>query len=112
MCPVTVFSGSCVYQKNVGYRTSELAPLLYWLAVREPGHLYLGAVSQQRNVPPEPHFYGIAVFFPYFDKDGKFSVAVFENARETTLEAFIAINGDSFTNLVRVRVPEADRFDP
>ena len=109
---VTVFSDSCVYQKNVGYRTRELAPLLYWLAVREPGRLYLGAVCRQNNVPPQPSFYGIAVFFPYFSKDGSFSVAVFENARETTLEAFIAENGDSFTNLARVLVPESDRFDP
>jgi hypothetical protein len=109
---VSVFSDSCVYQKNVGYRTRELAPLLYWLAVREPGYLYLGAVCRQNNVPPVPSFFGIAVFFPYFKEDGSFAVAVFENARETTLDAFIAQNGGSFTNFARVRIPESDRFDP
>jgi hypothetical protein len=108
----SVFSDSCVYQKNVGYSTRDLAPLLYWLAVSEPGHLYLGAVCRQNNVPPVPSFFGIAVFFPYFNRDGSFSVAVFENARKTTLEAFIAQNTGSFTNLARVRVPESDRFDP
>jgi len=80
--------------------------------VREPGRLYLGAVCRQSNVPPQPSFYGITVFFPYFNKDGSFSVAVFENARETTLEAFVAVNGESFTNLARVLIPESDRFDP
>ncbi len=100
------------YQKGVGYQAGTIAPLLYALAVTEPGHFYLGAVSRERGEPPLRQFHHIAAFFPYFDKSGKFAIAVFESASETTIESFCARNSDAFVNLVRIRVPEAGHFEP
>ncbi len=105
-------SGIPPYQVNVGYRASALAPLLYYLAVTEPGHFYLGAVSRERGEPPLRQYHHVAAFFPYFAQDGRFTVAVFESAVETTIESFTARNADAFVNLVRVRLPEAGNFEP
>lgn len=100
------------YQKDVGYRAGEVLPLLYILAIREPGHLYLGAVSRERGVPNLRQYHHVAAFFPYFDSDGRFAVAVFESAVETPAGVFFRKNADAFINLVRIRIPEAGRFDP
>lgn len=97
---------------SVGYRSEALEPLLYWLAVNEPGHMYLGAVSRERGDPPLRQFHHIAVFFPYFTTDGQFSVAVFESAVETPLSLFAFRNADAYIHLVRIRVPEKGRFNP
>ena len=109
---VEPFSGVPFYEKNVGYPAASLAPLLYYLAVTEPGHFYLGAVSRERGKPLLRQYHHVAVFFPYFDASGKFAIAVFESAEETSMQSFIARNGDAFVNLVRVRVPEKGYFEP
>ncbi|ULQ60558.1 hypothetical protein K7I13_04510 [Brucepastera parasyntrophica] len=109
---VSVLAGRPGYFKNVGYEMQDLLPLLYWLAVHEPGHLYLGAVSRERGEPPMRQFHHVAVFFPHFDKNGTFSVVVFENAEETDINRFIRVNSDAFINLVRVKIPEDGFFDP
>ena len=100
------------YQLSVGYRAGALAPLLYYLAVTEPGQFYLGAVSRERGNPPLREFHHIAAFFPYFDETGKFTIAVFESAAETTIESFSSRNQDSFVNLVRIKIPESGHFEP
>lgn len=100
------------YQQGVGYRAGALAPLLYYLAVSEPGHFYLGAVSRERGDPPLREFHHIAAFFPYFDESGKFTIAVFESAAETTIESFSSRNADAFVNLVRIKIPENGHFEP
>lgn len=97
---------------DVGYRPDALEPLLYWLAVNEPGHMYLGAINRERGDPPLRQYHHIAVFLPYFTPDGRFSVAVFESAVETPLDLFVSRNADAYIHLVRVRVPEKGRFNP
>ncbi len=109
---VEPLSGLPPYMGNVGYRATALAPLLYHLAVTEPGHFYLGAVSRDRGDPPLRQYHHVVAFFPYFDESGRFTVAVFESAAETTLESFSARNSDAFVNLVRVRLPDAGAFAP
>ncbi len=109
---VEPFAGGSGYEKNVGYRAEELMPMLYWLAVRESGNFYLGAVSSERGEPKMRQYHHVAAFFPYFEKDGSFQVAVFESAAETRIDVFINRNAGSFVNLVRVRVPEAGYFQP
>lgn len=106
------FSGLHGHEQNVGYRVTDALPLLYWLSLVEPGHLYLGAVSREVGEPALRTYHHIAVFMPYFDADGQFACAVFENAEETSIEAFTAANRDAWVHLVRVRAPETGRFAP
>jgi len=106
------FAGGTGYEKNVGYRAEEILSLLYWLAVRESGNFYLGAVSSERGAPLLRQFHHVAAFFPYFEPDGTFKVAVFESAAETPVTAFISRNAGSFIHLVRIRSPEAGYFQP
>ena len=109
---VEPFSDSCVFVKNIGYRTRELLPLLYYLAVKESGYFYLGAVSDEEGVPPLRQYHHIVAFFPFFDANGKFSVSIFESAVETPVSDFIKANDESNTNLVRIRIPESAYFRP
>ncbi len=109
---VEPFAGSTSYKKNVGYRAEEILPLLYWLAVKESGTFYLGAVSNERGDPILRQFHHIAAFFPYFENDGTFKVAVFESAAETPIDTFIRRNTGSFIHLVRIRAPESCCFQP
>ena len=109
---VNPFSGASGYKPAVGYRMSELVPVLYWLAVRERGHLYLGAVSRERGTPPLRQYHHIAAFFPWFDSTGRFRLTVFESAAETESAEFVSRNADAWIHLVRVRAPEAGYFVP
>lgn len=97
---------------GVGYRANALEPLLYWLAINEPGHMYLAAISRERGDPPLRQFHHIAAFFPFFTEDGQFLVTVFESAVETPLALFVSRNADAYIHLVRIRVPEKGRFNP
>lgn len=109
---VDPFPGMTPFVRNVGYKVKELYPLLYKLAVREPGNFYLGAISRERGNPPMRQYHHVVAFFPRFDRDGQFSVAVFESAVETPCDVCIAKNADAFAYLVRVRAPEAAYFEP
>ncbi|MDR2553687.1 MAG: hypothetical protein LBD31_11065 [Treponema sp.] len=96
---------------NAGFSVEGLRPLLYTLAVNEPGWLYLGSVSQERGPRPvQRQYYHEAVFLPYFDETGAFRTAVFESAAETSLTGFIARHPGAMINLVRIPVEGA--FDP
>jgi hypothetical protein len=109
---VDTFSGQTPFVKNVGYRVSELYPLLYALAIREPGNFYLGAISRERGNPPMRQYHHVVALFPRFDRDGLFSVTVFESAAETPCDGFIARDSDAFAYLVRIRAPEGAYFEP
>lgn len=107
---LSVFAGGTGYHKDAGYEMKELLPLLYYLAVKEPGCFYLGALSRVRGDPPLRQYHHTAAFFPYFSPEGEFTVAVFESAAETPVSDFIRANGDAFIHLSRIRAPEAGRF--
>lgn len=106
----SVFADGEGYFKNAGYPVRELLPLLYYLAVREPGCFYLGAVNRVRGDPPLRQYHHIAAFFPYFSCETGFTVLVFESAVETGIPVFIERNKDAFIHLSRIKVPEAGRF--
>ncbi len=112
------FSGATGYETDVGYKVSELMPLLYWLAAREPGHWYLGALSEElgeRGNAKNPllrYYNHVAAFFPWFDETGRFRLAVFESASETPVSAFLENNADDWIFLVRLDMPPPIRFDP
>lgn len=94
-----------------GYRVDGLAPVLFLLASKEPGHAYLAAIS--RSDPKEAgvrRWYHVAVLVPWFDSGGVFRVAVLESAAETSLGTLVARAGKDFAHLVRLPVPH--RFEP
>ena len=107
---VSVFAGGNGYYKDAGYQSSEILPLMYWLAVNEPGCFYLAALSRERGDPPLRQFHHTAAIFPYFEEDGAFAVAVFENGEETQVADFLQKNDDAFIHLSRVPLPEHERF--
>lgn len=100
------------YEKNVGYRTEELLPILYYLAIRESGNMYLGAISRERGMPLLRQYHHIAAFFPYFDETGQFQVDVYESAVQTPVDTFLLNNTGSYIHLVRVKLPEVLYFQP
>ena len=104
------FAGGNGYYKDAGYQMGDLLPLMYWLAVREPGCFYLAALSRERGDPPLRQFHHTAALFPYFDEDGAFTVAVFENGDETQIADFLKKNDDAFIHLSRVPLPQHERF--
>ena len=103
-----------------GFPMEALLPLLYTLAIDEPGRIYLAAVNNEisapttaanpRAVPRIRQYYHVAVLIPYFNERGTFQVAVFESAAETSIGTFINRYPGEFVNLVRI--PIDGRFDP
>jgi hypothetical protein len=108
------------YVQNAGFGVEGLMPLLYTLAVDEPGRIYLAAVNDELGAPATPdnprglprirQYYHIAVLVPYFTERGVFQVAVFESAAETSINRFISRYPGEFVNLVRI--PIEGSFDP
>jgi hypothetical protein len=108
------------YLRNAGFGIEGLHPLLYTLAIDEPGRIYLAAVNNEITAPVTPdnprglpiirQYYHIAVLVPYFSEQGVFQVAVFESAEETSFARFKARYPGQFANLVRI--PIEGSFDP
>lgn len=96
---------------NAGFSLEGIRPLLYTLAIDEPGCLYLASVNNERpTVPPQRQHYHVAVLVPYFSETGVFQVAVFESAAETGLTGFIGRHPNAMVNLVRI--PVEGSFEP
>jgi hypothetical protein len=104
------------YLPGAGFGIEGLMPLLYSLAIDEPGYIYLASVNEERGAPVTPtnlrgsprlreHFH-IGILVPYFDEAGRFQVAVFESAEETSINSFINHPG-RYVNLVRIPVQAA-----
>ena len=101
-------SGSSGYVKNTGYAVERLKSVLYVLAATETGWFYLGAVRQSSYIKPEEFvFNNCAVFFPYFDNDGKFGCFVFEQCEQVLLEDFAQKYNGAFVHLERVKATDA-----
>jgi hypothetical protein len=108
------------YLENSGFGVEGLEPLLYTLAINEPGRVYLASVNDEIGPPAtadnlrgrprmRQHFH-VAVLVPYFDQYGGFQIAVFESAGETRFSRFKARYPSHNVNLVRIPVEGA--FDP
>jgi len=109
------------FLENAGYSVEGLQPLLYTLAIDEPGRFFLAAVNNETGPPTTPdnprgrprmrQYFHVAAFVPYFTETGVFQVAVFESAAETSLNAFRnRYTAGQYVSLVRVPVETA--FDP
>ena len=99
------------YVEDVGYPVDDLRRIFYTLAVDEPGKFYIGSVNQEFGSDPvlRQHVH-VAVFFPYFDENGRFEIVVLERNVETSLDSLADRYPGSYVHLVRA---EADsRFTP
>jgi len=96
------------YVEDAGYRVSHLPLVLFQLAEREPGHLYLASFSRDFGTNPtlQQHVH-VAVLFPYFDREGRFHTVVMERNVETSLGSIDRRYRDDFVHLVRVELLEA-----
>ena len=123
------------FLENAGFGIEGLQPLLYMLAIDEPGKFYLAAINNERGpvatqanprgAPRMREYFHIAAFVPYFSENGVFHIVVFESAAENTFSDFrnrfplseSLIDGETrllpnghYVNMVRLPV-EAE-FDP
>jgi hypothetical protein len=96
------------YREDVGYAVKDLKLLLFLEAGENPGSFYIGSFNREYGGQPvlRQHFH-MAVFFPYFTASGSFRVAVFDRARETTLETIAAEFPGCYIHLVRLPVGES-----
>lgn len=92
---------------NIGFPLEELSRVLYLLAVREPGYLYIGSINREFGTSPvlRQHVH-LALFFPYFDARGRYQVAVMERNVETGVTSLQRRHRDSDVHLVRVKAEE------
>ncbi|MFP3090381.1 hypothetical protein LQZ21_08650 [Treponema sp. TIM-1] len=99
------------FLQNAGFDSEGIHPLLYTLAVDEPGFIYLASVNQERGPAPRmrQHFH-VAVLVPYFTEAGNFRIALFESAAETSFTNFKTRYPGHHINLVRI--PVEGTFDP
>ena len=109
---------------NAGFGIEGIIPLLYTLAIDEPGHIYLAAVNDEwgaerfvgfdphnlRGLPRMRQYFHVAVLVPFFTEQGVFQIAVFESAAETSILAFRNRYPGQFVNLSRI--PIDGLFDP
>ena len=94
-----------------GYRVDGLRPLLYVLAIREPGNFYIASFNRRMGKDLElRQYFHEALLFPYFETSGEFRVRVFESAAETSLDAVLRRYPSEFAHLVRI--PAQPGFDP
>ncbi|MDR0539461.1 MAG: hypothetical protein LBG74_03005 [Spirochaetaceae bacterium] len=99
------------FLSEAGFGIEGLGPLLYTLAIDEPGYIYLGAINNDLGPRPRMRqYFHIAVFIPYFDDAGVFHVTLFESASENSFNRFRIRYPGHYINLVRI--PVEGRFEP
>jgi hypothetical protein len=107
------------FLQDAGFEFEGLHPLLYTLAINEPGRIYLASVNNEIGPPTteenprgrprmRQHFH-TAVLVPWFNEYGIFQVTVFESAEETSFTNFKTRYPGHAVNLVRIPVETAFR---
>ena len=94
-----------IYSETAGYEITALKPLMYTLAVTEPGRFYLGAIRHtvKRGEGQEVSVYTeCAAFFPVLDKEGRFALIIFENGKELSFSDFIKAHENDTVHLTRI----------
>lgn len=99
------------YREDIGYPVEDLKVLMFLEAVANPGHFYIGSLNREYGSEPvlRQHFHMI-VLFPYFTPSGTLRIAVFDRAREATLEGAVKRYSGAYIHLVRM--PVGERFMP
>ncbi len=92
------------YTPDIGYPVSNLKAVLYYLAVTDPGYIYLGSINGDYGTEPVlRQHYHVAAFLPYVSPDGSFHPVVFERNRKTPVDDFIRTYSRESVHLVRVK---------
>lgn len=110
-----------IYIPDIGYPVSGLKALLYYLAVTDPGYIYLGSINGDfgKNPVLRQHYH-IAALLPYISPEGDFYPALYERNRKTDIDDFIKKYAGESVHLVRIKadkdyslppVPESGIFD-
>lgn len=99
------------FLSQAGFGAEGLQPLLYTLAIDEPGRIYLASVNTELTPRPlmRQHFH-VAALVPFFDEGGDFKVLVFESAEETSFSRFNSRYPGHYINLVRIPVVSSWSF--
>ncbi len=99
------------YQAHIGYSINTLSRVLYQLALKEPGNLYLGSVNKPFGTGPtlRQHVH-VVVLMPYFDEQGLFHINVFERNVESSMQSLKNRYSSEFMHLVRI--PAREAFSP
>ncbi|MFP4383099.1 MAG: hypothetical protein ACLFST_02490 [Spirochaetia bacterium] len=96
------------YIEDVGIPLEHLSHNMFALAIRNPGKVYFGSVSVPRgDDPPLLQHVHVLVMIPYFEEQGRFSLAVFERSTENTLENVESRYPGGYIHLVSVPVGSA-----
>jgi hypothetical protein len=94
--------------KEAGYPIPALRFLLYFLARKDPGIIYLGSVNaasaeaSQEGTPTLRQHHHVVVLFPCFDEKGAFRVVVMERNLETSLASLGRRYAKEYVHLVRL----------
>lgn len=99
------------YIEDIGFPIERLEAVLYWLALTEPGTIYLGSVNRPfGDDPPLVQHTHVVVLLPYFEQNGRFAPVVMERNVETSTASLRRRYAGEHIHLVRV---DADiRFQP
>ncbi|MGL4983016.1 MAG: hypothetical protein ACRC4W_09250 [Treponemataceae bacterium] len=105
------FKGLISYAEDIGYHADVVLPLMYVLAAQEAGYFFLASMRENASDTQELwKFEDTAVFFPYFDANGRFQLVIFINGMEIPFETFYKENKNNFVHFTRVKAGE--RFVP
>ncbi|MBN2533459.1 MAG: hypothetical protein JXB88_11225 [Spirochaetales bacterium] len=99
------------YIEDAGYAITDLEFIFFFLAGENPDCIYLGSVNQ--TIGKEPalrQYYHVAVFFPYFDDQGRLQVIVMEKNKEVDLSFFMSEYDNNYIHLVRISIE--GKFQP
>lgn len=101
------------YTEDLGFAVPELWQIMYILAITEPGYWYLGSINGEFGQDPVLwQHYHVVVFFPYFDSDGQFRVAVMERNVESGIDSLIRRYPKDFVHLVRIPAAVEPGYEP
>ncbi|MBN2737704.1 MAG: hypothetical protein JXR70_12040 [Spirochaetales bacterium] len=91
------------YVEDVGYELNELYLALFYLAQKDQGRIYLGAISRPWELNPQQLIYfHVVVLVPYFDASGHFQVKLFERQEDNLVKNLALRYPGDFIHLVRV----------
>ncbi|MDR1931463.1 MAG: hypothetical protein LBQ57_01445 [Spirochaetales bacterium] len=90
------------YMEDIGYAAKDIPAILHYLALTEPGSIYIASVNREFGSDPvlRQHTH-VAVLLPVIDAAGKFSCAVMDTTVESSLQRLTG-RGD-FIHLVRIK---------
>jgi hypothetical protein len=96
------------YVTDAGYPVPSLRFLLYFLARKDPGTLYIGSLNApssaaaREGTPSLRQHHHLVVLFPYFDVRGSFQVVVMERNLETSIVSLNRRYAGEYVHLVRI----------